>query len=125
MSELKPDTTPTPSEIEVHFEKSRVFRVIHANGVWFGADPQGNLHFTFYNERTPIPKKMVLKLNDVGQTIGEDESRHEGKQGLLREMEVDVVMSIPAALAFFDMFSQNVQTLKENVEAAQKLTPTV
>jgi len=92
--------------------------VAHANGVWFGSDPQGNLHLTFYSERTPIPKTMVLKLSDQGQIIGEDETKREGKQGIVREMEIDIVMSPDAASAFYEMFGQNIKTAINNLHAA-------
>jgi hypothetical protein len=120
MSDKQQVATPAiPSEIAVHFVKSSAFRVAQANGVWFGTDPQGNLHLTFYSERSPIPKKMVLKLDENGLPIGEDESQRDAKTGVLREMEVDIVMSVPAATAFYEMFGQNLKNASQNLMAAQ------
>ncbi|HUD83416.1 MAG TPA: hypothetical protein VMQ67_07925, partial [Candidatus Saccharimonadales bacterium] len=49
-----------------HFTKSSQFRVIHASGAWYGGDPQQNLRLTFYNERQPIPEKVVFNINEQG-----------------------------------------------------------
>jgi hypothetical protein len=120
MSDEKQLAMPAiPSEIAIHFVKSSAFRVAQANGVWFGTDPQGNLHLTFYSERSPIPKKMVLKLDENGQPIGEDESQRDVKTGVLREMEIDIVMSVSAALAFYEMLGQNLKTASNNLEVMQ------
>jgi len=98
-----------PETLPVHFIKSNSFRVIHANGAWFGNDPQANLHLTFYSERTPIPQKVVFQLNDKGQLVGEEMSQREGKEGVVRELEVDVVMSLAAANAFYEILGNNLK----------------
>jgi len=101
-------TIPFP----VHFVKSSSFRVVHASGVWYGGDSQHNLHLTFFNERTPIPKKVVVNLNEQGMVVGEDLSKRESKEGVVREMEVDVVFSIPAAVEFYRTLGENLKSLK-------------
>jgi len=98
-----------PETLPVHFIKSNSFRVIHANGAWFGNDPHANLHLTFYSERTPIPQKVVFKLNDSGQFVGEELSQREGKDGVVRELEVDVVMSFTAATALYEILGNNLK----------------
>ncbi len=102
-----------PSELSIHFIKSNLFRVVHANGAWFGNDPQANLHLTFYSERTPIPQKAVFQLNEKGQFIGEDVAKREAKEGVVREMEVDIVLSLTAAAAFYDILGANLKQATE------------
>ena len=102
-------------QLPVHFIKSTCFRVVHANGVWYGGDNQGNVHMTFFNERNPIPKTMVINLDERGSVLGEDASKRESKQGIVREMEVDIVLSLPVALELY-------QTLGENLKAIQAIT---
>ena len=109
-----------PSEMPIHFIKSNHFRVIHASGIWFGADPQGNVHLTFYNERTTIPQKVVIKIDPSGQFAGEEESKRESKQGLVREIEADVVMTPTVALGLLQMFQDNVKAAFQAQEATQK-----
>lgn len=101
-------TIPFP----IHFVKSSCFRVVHASGVWYGGDSQKNLHLTFFNERTPIPRKMVVNLNEQGMVVGEEVLKRESKEGVVREMEVDIVFSIPSALEFYRTLGENLKSLK-------------
>jgi hypothetical protein len=96
----------------IHFIKSSCFRVIHASGAWYGGDAQKNLHLTFFNERTPIPKKVVVNLNEQGVVVGEDLSQRVSKEGAVREMEVDIVFSIPAAVEFYRTLGENLKAMK-------------
>lgn len=112
---LESQKRPIAQKLEIHFLKSDYFRVIHASGVWYGGDAQKNLHLTFFNERNPIPKKIVINLNDQGHVMGEDESQRDTKVGVIREMEVDVILSFQAAVEFH-------RTLGENLQAIEKAT---
>lgn len=101
-------------QLPIHFIKSSNFRVIHASGVWYGGDSQQNLHLTFFNERNPIPKTLVVNIDEQGVVLGEDSSKRESKTGVVREMEVDVILSFPAAMELH-------KTLGENLKAIQEL----
>jgi hypothetical protein len=114
-----PATTPDNAgstqhaiQLPIHFIKSSHFRVIHASGVWYGGDAQQNLHLSFFNERSPIPRKVVLNLNDQGAVLGEDASKREIKEGYVREVEVDIILSIPSAVEFYKTLGENLKTLK-------------
>ena len=106
--------------LPIHFEKSSQFRVIHASGVWFGGDAQQNLHLTFFNERSPIPKRIVLNINQEGIIVAEDESQRDSKVGVVREMEVDVILSMQAALELHKALGDNLKVLGETIKAATK-----
>ena len=119
------DTTPKSAQagqsvpevqiqLPIHFIKSTQFRVIHANGVWFGGDMQQNLHLTFFNERNPIPRKLILNVNSKGIILGEDIIKRDTKEGVVREMEIDVVLSLQAAMELH-------KSLGENLKAFQKM----
>ena len=108
-----PDVPSTRTiSLPIHFIKSSSFRVIHASAAWFGGDAQQNLHLTFYNERTPIPKTLVVKLDEQGMIVGEDTAKRESKLGVVREVEVDVIFSIPSAVDFYKMLGENLKALK-------------
>ena len=108
-----PSAAPKPTTPwQIHFIKSSHFRVIHASGVWYGGDNQHNLHLTFFNERTPIPRKMVVNLNEQGVVVGEDLTKRDSREGVIREMEVDIVFSIQSAVEFYRTLGENLKTLK-------------
>jgi hypothetical protein len=110
MSNETNNTSPT-FELPVHFIKSNFFRVINAAGAWFGADGHGNLHLTFFNERTAIPKMVKLLVDERGNVLGE--TARESKQGVVREMEVDIVFTLKDAVAFYQAFGQNLKSIQE------------
>jgi hypothetical protein len=120
--QIKVSNPVIPSDMSIHFIKGNDFRVIHASGVWFGADPQGNVHLTFYNERTAIPKKIVIKIEpSTGKFIGEDETKRDSKEGLVREMEVDVVVSPAVAQGIVQKLQENIIAVTQAQAAVQEL----
>jgi hypothetical protein len=111
MNQVQKEQTPALREMEFHFIKSTDFRVIHATGVWFGGDGQKNIHFTFYNERTPIPTKIVMLLDEKGHLVREEESKRESKAGMVRQMETDVVLSFENALSLYKGLEVNLRAV--------------
>lgn len=102
-----------PTEIQAHFVKSNFFRVVHADGAWGGVTPQLKIHMDIYNERQPIPRSMRSRV--VGDRIGEEiRDAREGKEGVVREVEVGVVMDVVVA-------EQVVAWLTERIALARKL----
>ena len=123
MSDAQQKALPTeiPSELPIHFIKGNHFRVVHASGVWFGADPQGNVHLTFYNERTAIPQKIIIKIDQAtGLFTGEDESKRESKEGIVREMEVDIILSPIVAQGIFKKLQENITAAAQAQELSSK-----
>ena len=127
MSDAPPKDTSAPKgspaakfQLPVHFIKSTSFRVVHANGVWYGGDNQGNIHMTFFNERSPIPRTMVVNLDERGAVIGEDITKRDSKQGIVREMEVDVVLSLQVALEFYQSLGENIKAIQATLKLANE-----
>jgi hypothetical protein len=90
------DTKASADNVPIAFEyiKSQLFRVIHADGVIGSVTPNGNVHVAFFSERPAIPRMMVYPRNPNG-TLGPEKTL--ARPGIIREMDVDVVLS-PAAL---------------------------
>jgi len=88
-----------PAALRIHYIKSNAFRVVHADGVIGGPTPNGHLHASFYSERLPIPTVTVQTLRDVGggRAVLGDETLREGKDGMIREVEVGVTMTLELA----------------------------
>jgi hypothetical protein len=110
-------------QVPIHFVKSSHFRVVYASGVWYGGDSQQNLHLTFFNERPPIPKKLVFNLSEQGMIVSEDAAQRESKEGIVREIEIDVVLSVQAAVEFHKTLGENlkaIQSIHKNETTASK-----
>jgi hypothetical protein len=50
--------------VEVNYQKSGLFRVVHADGFWGGPTPKGNIHFACYSERPAIPRRTTFEVKD-------------------------------------------------------------
>lgn len=98
-------------ELLFYYEKSNFFRVIHADGAYGGNTPQGDIHIAFYNERHPIPKITSLPL--IGNKRAGPEVVKERKEGIFREVEVDIVMNLNTAVAFRIWFDEKIEALRK------------
>jgi len=86
-----------PKKLRVEYLKSSAFRIIHADGALGGTSPRLELFITFYSERFPIPKVLTYEptsTNSPGREIMEE---RESKEGIIREVEVGVMLDLPAA----------------------------
>jgi hypothetical protein len=104
LMEEVPDISQKPEDevtrwIQVHQIKGNYFRVIHADGVWLSVSPDKFLHLTFYSERHPLPKSISFPVNKAGTVMDEDVGKRDTLTDWVREMEVDVVLSLKAAQA--------------------------
>jgi hypothetical protein len=97
-------------EIETHFEKGNFFRVVHVDGCYGGITPRGTLHMAVYSERTAIPESTKISFSPEGQPGPEIVT--ESKQGVIRELEVDLVMDINVAVAVHTWLRDQVEILR-------------
>jgi hypothetical protein len=109
----QPNGQKLPSKIKFDYIKSNFHRVIHADGAWGGITPRGTIILSFWSERPPIPKQIVHQVTPEG--LGEEiKGEREGRDAMIREVEVSVIMDIGAAKAFLAW-------LQEKVSAAEKI----
>ena len=94
-------------QIKCYFIKSNFFRVIHADGVWGGVTPHMNIQMSFFSERTPIPKVTTAQVTPSGIK----EINKETKIGIIREVEVDVIMDLETAKALRFWLDEKIQAM--------------
>jgi len=102
-----------PKKLRVEYLKSSAFRIIHADGALGGTSPRLELFITFYSERFPIPKVLTYEptsTNSPGREIMEE---RESKEGIIREVEVGVMLDLPAAKAFASWLNEKVAELEK------------
>ena len=105
--------------IKFHYKKSNLFRVIHAEGAYGGLTPEANVFFTFFNSRPPIPETLVQELSEDGQLGREVADQRVCKDGIVREVEVGVLMS-PKNVRSLIEFLQQLEKKAEEFMAADK-----
>lgn len=100
MSDSQTDSDP---QIEFHFIKANSFKVAYADGVFGGVSPKGALRMSFFNERLALPKSVTHKVVQEGDAVRVGEeivAKRNSLNGVVREVEVDVVMNLESAKAF-------------------------
>lgn len=119
-----PDDTPQAETLCFYYLKSNFFRVIHADGGVGGVTPQGNIQIDVYNERLPLPQQVVYSLN-TDYTLGEEiMERRVSKEGIVREVEVQIVLGIEEAEGFHDWLGlqiERAQEMRSRIESEEKL----
>jgi len=112
---------PGPPEVTFDYIKSNLFRVIHCDGAIGGVTPSGNLHIAFFSERPAIPRTLVHARDDHGTLGPPIPERTQGRPGVVREMDIDVVLSPRAADALILWLQQQKEALKAYDVQRQKL----
>lgn len=119
-----PDEQPTNDKerrVRFHYIKSNHFRVVYATGAYGGLGPSGtNIHVSFYNDRHPVPQQLMHVLNKDGTLGAEVPEGRVSKDGIVREVEADVVMDLPAAIALRDWLSRKLKEVGVETEEASE-----
>jgi hypothetical protein len=85
------------AKITFEFKDSSLFRIIHADGVFGGPTPSGDVYLSFFYEHGPMPSSVTHSLEDnlPGPEIMEERvaSKH-----ISRTNEVGVIMGFTVAV---------------------------
>jgi hypothetical protein len=104
-----PEKSP-PGALRFHYIKGNFFRVVHADGGIGGLTPNRNIFLSLFSERAAIPRIVEQAVNPDG-TPGQ-ERKTVGKEGLVREVEVGVMLSGQAAKGIADWLLKQVEILE-------------
>lgn len=107
--------------IVFEYLKSSHFRVIRADGAIGSITPRGFIHFALYSDRPAIPRKIVNTINPDGTLGSEVEEERVCREGIVREMDVDVFMTVDTADSFANWLKDKVKEYRAaHPDAAQK-----
>lgn len=101
-----------PSAVKFHYIKGNFFRVIHADGAIGGLTPARNIYVALFSERAAMPQVVELTVRQDG-SLG-DEVKRVGKEGLVREIEVGVMLNATTAQRLAEWLLKQAQILKES-----------
>jgi hypothetical protein len=85
----------SPNAVKFHLVKGNFFRVIHADGAIGGITPAREIFLSLFSERGAIPQLIEQSINADG-SLGE-EIKRSGKDGIVREIEVGVMLNAQTA----------------------------
>ena len=93
------------------YVKGNFFRVVHADGIFGGVTPNRNIHMAIFSQRGAIPNFTEQEI--VDGRLG-NEIRREGKNWVIRELEVDVVMSLDTAHGLRAWLDDKIRLLEDD-----------
>jgi hypothetical protein len=110
-SSPRPTADGSQGRLVVEYLKSQYFRVAHVDGAIGGPTPTGHIHLALFSERPAIPRRLVLPLKDgrPGEPIPEETVI---RDGMIREMDIDLVMSVSAAEEVANLLTKIVADVK-------------
>lgn len=109
-----------PSSVTLHYIKSNYFRTIHADGAIGGLTPRGELFLSLYSERPPLPDVVVQAIEN-GQLGKEIIEQRKGIEGILREIEVGVVMDLNVAKAVVTWLQERIKVADEMMRLGSQI----
>jgi hypothetical protein len=98
-------------KLTIYYEKSKLFRVICADGAIGGPTPTRDVFIALYNQRFALPKEAEQPILPDG-TLGEQVVVN-SKQGIFREMEIGLTMSAAVAEELARFLLQQVELLRK------------
>jgi hypothetical protein len=107
-----------PSSLTINYLKSFEFREIACDGAVGGPTPQGKLWLAFYTERFPLPRivRHKLKRAETEGTMMFDTDAPaepvEAREGIIRNVEFGLYMSIDTAELLHDWLGRNIAALR-------------
>ena len=104
---------PVPKEVEFHYLKSTHFRTIHADGAIGSVTPSRHIHMAIYSERQPIPKEIVQEVMANGKLGNIIQEKTISLEGIVREMEIDVLMNVATAKSLVVWLQDKIQQVEQ------------
>ena len=100
-----------------HYIKGQQFRTIRADGAIGGVTPTGLIHFSLYSERFAIPREVTHEVNDDGSLGAQIPEDTVSREGIVRELDVDVFLAAGTA----EILSKWLRDRVKEVKAREKM----
>lgn len=105
---------PSP-RVNFDYIKGQHFRVIHTDGAIGGITPRGLIHMSLYSERQAIPRRTVSAIED--NKLGDEIlTERVARDAVVRELDVDVIMTIDSAESLCVWLREKVTLAKQMIE---------
>ena len=108
--------------VEMTFVTSGLHRVIHADGIWGGLTPTGQIRMGIFSESTKDPYSVIY---DVSGAKPREISRNP-KPGLelsqvTRLMETDIIMHLNVAESVYEWLGVQIENLKTAIKTVEEM----
>jgi len=107
---MTPKKADTSDRLKHYYIKSGQFRVIHVDGAFGGFGPRQFVNMALFSERKPIPKMTANRIDQDAEVVAEEMvDERDCLDGLVREIECNLVFDIPTALAVRDWLDNKIK----------------
>lgn len=103
--------------LKFHYLKSVHFRVVHVDGITGGIAPRGGIQMAVFNERAPIPQQVTHEFTPQNTLGPEDVTKRVVRDGVVREVEVNLMMGLEIAKSIRDWLTEQIRQLEQLQEA--------
>lgn len=96
--------------VETRFKRSKLCRVIHADGAFGSLTAQLNIHMAIYSEHRAFPEGSTIRIDAQGiatDTLAPDPGI------FIREIEADVILSESGAVGLRTWLDQQIKLLQD------------
>jgi hypothetical protein len=110
---------PTPSDqqtektYKVAFYTAPFFRSVQADGSWGRISPSGLIHLSFFNDCGIMPAAEVHDVGPDGTISPEIKLDFASDANLVRQLEVDVILSLESAKSVRDNLQNFIEILED------------
>jgi len=108
-------------QVVFEYSKDPIFRSAHADGFIGGLTPNGHMHLAFFSERSLLPKKHIYKLNLDGSLYPEIPDEKASHEPIVRDIQVDVLMTVQPAEGLKTWLDQYIKNLKSRASSASEM----
>jgi len=100
-----------PTQLAFDYIKGPHFRSVRADGAIGAVTPNGHIHMALYSERPAIPRRLVHEVDQEGK-LGKEVER-ESRESIVREMDVDVFLTLSVAKSIHDWLGRRIKELED------------
>jgi hypothetical protein len=112
-----------PKTVDFHYIKGPDFRSIHVDGAIGGLTTKGFLHVALFTERAAIPQRTTHGVLPDGTLGNEILEKRLSKEGIVRQMEVDLIVNEETARdlrIWLDQMLQDFEDRRKKLEELRK-----
>jgi len=103
-----------PRELTIRVEKSPQARSIHADGVWGGVTPTGQIIMGIWTQFNTYPEHLTYDVTPEGSL--ENERRSPTDSLLTRQIEAEIIMSVDLARSMRDWLNDKIRDFERGRE---------
>jgi hypothetical protein len=107
-------------KVRFFYIKGNHFRVVHVDGALGAVTPRGLIHCAIYSERQAIPQVAEHDFSPEEGRLSELPVSEEGKKGIVRELDIDLIMTKQTAAELRDWLAARIVQLEGIEKEMQK-----